>query len=155
MFSRVFARGGHEPPSSLITRNRSGVDRVQHRQTRLGTLRFGQGGSIAGSRTERWRYANQLFVEKHDRSPFRSFTARPLAMRGLNCGFELKPPVRTALRRLGEMAFRFFDEWTRPALRVLFRKGNIAAIRPAPGRSPRFAVEHENQQPPNLRLIRH
>jgi len=96
-----------------------------------------------------------MFVEKHDRSPFCSFTARPVGMHSLNCGFELKPPVRTALRRLGEMAFRFFDEWTRPALRVLFRKGNIAAIRPAPGRPPRFAVEHESQEPPNLRLIRH
>ena len=58
---------------------------------------------------ERRRYADQLFVEEHDRTPLSPTTARPLSMYRLNRGLELKAAAAAATRRVGEMAFRFFD----------------------------------------------
>ena len=96
-------------PVRLITRDGSKVDRVQHRQPRFGSVCFGDSRRVSGSRAERRRYADKLFVEQHDCTPLGPAAAGPLGMHRLNRCFELKPAGAIVLRCLGELAFRLLD----------------------------------------------
>ena len=53
------------------------------------------------------------------------------------------------------MTFCLIDQGQRPLLCVLFGEGDVAAVRCSPRRTPGFAVEHESEQSPNLRLVFH
>src|SRR5580692_7587181 len=106
-------------PVGLISGDVLWVDPIQHRQSRFRSIRFSDRRGVSSSRAERRGYADQLFVEQHDRSPLGPAAARPLRVYRLNRGLELKPASATAIRRLGEMAFCFFDQWHRPLLGVL------------------------------------
>jgi hypothetical protein len=98
-------------PVGLIARDGSEIDRAQYRQPRFRSLRFSYCRGVSSSRAERRGYADQLFVEQHDRNPLGPAAARPLRVYRLNRGFELKPAGATATRCFGEMAFRLFDQW--------------------------------------------
>jgi hypothetical protein len=45
------------------------VDPIQRCQPCVGSLRFGYGRGVSGSRAERRRYPDQLFIEHYDRVP--------------------------------------------------------------------------------------
>src|SRR5258708_18534928 len=88
----------------------------QPRQPRFRPASFANRRSVSSSSAERRGYADELLVEQHDRRPLGPAAVRPLSVYRLNRGLELKPASATATRRLGEMAFRFFDQWQRPLL---------------------------------------
>ena len=96
-------------PVGLIARDGLEIDRVQYRQPRFRSPRFGYCRGVSSSRAERRRYADQLLVEKQDRTPFSPTTARPLSMYRLNRGLELKAAGAATTRRFGEMALCLFD----------------------------------------------
>src|SRR5262249_8740368 len=96
-------------PIWLITGNRFSVDGIQYREAGFRSVRFGYRCGVAGARSERWRYADELLVEQHNRTPLRSAATRPLSVHRLNRGLKLEPAGATALRSLAEMLFRLLD----------------------------------------------
>jgi hypothetical protein len=78
-------------PIRLITRDTFGIDGIQVRQPSFGPLPFGNRGGVSGSRPERRRNADKLFVEQHDGAPLGTAAARPVCVDRLNRRFELKP----------------------------------------------------------------
>src|SRR5580704_14893925 len=103
-------------PVGLISGNGVQVNSIQYRQPCFRAVRFADCRSVSSSRAERRRYADQLFIEQHDRTPLGPAAACPLSVYRLNRGLKLKPASATETRCLGEMAFRFFDQWQRPLL---------------------------------------
>ena len=73
------------------------------------SFRFANRRGVSGLRAERRRYADQLFIEPHDRFPLSPTAACPLGMHGLNRCFELKPTEPPVLERLSEVVFRLFN----------------------------------------------
>src|SRR5262245_48653284 len=114
-------------PVGLIARDVSRVDRIQHRQPRFGPTSFGNRRGISSTRAQRRGYADELFVEQHDRGPLGPAAARPLRVYRLNSGLELKAAGTTKPRCLGKVTFRLFDQWKRPLPRVLLGKRNVPA----------------------------
>ena len=96
-------------PVGLINRDLVPVDSIQYRESCFRSVRFADRGGVSGSRAERWRYLEQLFVKQRDRTPLCPAAACPLGVYRLNRGLELKAAGPTVTRRFGEMAFRFFD----------------------------------------------
>src|ERR1700733_899824 len=103
-------------PIGLIDRDLIPIDPIHDRESCFRSVRFADGGGVSGSRAERRRYPEQLFVEQSDRSPLGPAAACPLSVYRLDRGLELKAAGATVPRRFGQMALCFFDKGQRPLM---------------------------------------
>ena len=144
MFPKTLQQMSANCPVRLILRPSIRVNRLQNGESRFRPVRLRNRGGVSSSCAERWRYAEQLFVEQRYRCPVGPAAARTLSVRGLNCRFKLKSAGASLFERVSEIAFRLFYQRKRPLLGVLLRKRNVPTIRPPARRAPCFSVQHES-----------